>query len=96
VFPLMNSMIPEMNWHTPPKKMKTTIKTFGVATPQTCTPNIEIKKIPRHSASYYKKKGAMSLPVAKDSSPRGAWCAKLRCTTGSDGCALSSGCPSAV
>ena len=39
-------MIPAMNWQTPPKKIKTPIRTFGVATPLTWTPKMEIKKIP--------------------------------------------------
>jgi hypothetical protein len=46
VLPLTNSMIPEINWQTPPKKTNTPIKTFGVATPRTWTPKMEMRKIP--------------------------------------------------
>lgn len=46
MFPLTNSIIPEINWQTPPKKINTPIKTFGVATPRTFTPKMEMRKIP--------------------------------------------------
>lgn len=86
VLPLTNSMIPERNWQTPPKKIKTPIKTLGVATPRTCTPKMEMRKIPgncQDGTTSFRTK--FLLPVAKDSNPSGAGLAKLRCTTGRDG-----------
>jgi hypothetical protein len=38
----------------------------------------------------------MNSPVAKESSPRGAGLAKLRCTTGNEGWVRSSSCPPLV
>jgi hypothetical protein len=39
-------MIPEMNWHTPPKKRRQPTMIFGVATPRTSRPKLEIRKMP--------------------------------------------------
>jgi hypothetical protein len=34
VLPVANSMIPAMNWHTPPKNIKTPIIAFGTVMPR--------------------------------------------------------------
>lgn len=85
MFPLTNSIIPEINWQTPPKKIKTPIKTFGVATPRTFTPKMEMRKIPDQFLAIPGQNQEKSIPVAKDNNPRGAGFAKLRWTTGRDG-----------
>lgn len=72
VFPATNSMMPEMNWHTPPKNISTPTRTLGVVTPRALTPKIEIRK----------------MPVAKDSKPNGAGLASRLWTTGREGCSV--------
>lgn len=46
MFPATISAMPAMNWQTPPKKINTLIKRFGVVSPRAWTPKMEIRKIP--------------------------------------------------
>lgn len=64
VLPAMNSMIPEIYWQMPPKKIIVPMITFGVVTPAGLTPNSETRK--------------MLVPKARR--PSGAGLAKLRGT----------------
>lgn len=69
VFPATNSMIPEINWHIPPKNTNTPTKIFFSTMPRAWTPSIESR----------------NTPVANDKRPKGAGFAKLRWIIGSEG-----------
>lgn len=51
VFPLTNSRTPAINWHTPPKNMRTPIRILGVVMERALRSRTAIRKMPIHDGS---------------------------------------------